>query len=129
MENAKFNLNISEPSNMFTSLAADSTGGDVTSASDPPAYPIYNPYQTSCGHVFCYHCVAERLIRNEDGAEDEVGWECLRCGEKVQEAHRFIAEITEGEKSESDYEFGSDLVIDTDLSGSMDSYSESGLSE
>jgi len=126
MENAKFNLNISEPSNMFTSLAADSTSGDVTSASDPPAYPIYNPYQTSCGHIFCYHCVAERIIRNADDAEDEAGWECLRCGEKVQEAHRFTAE---SEKNESDYEFGSDIVVGTDLSGSTDSYSESRLSE
>jgi len=127
MENAKFNLNISEPSNMFTSLAADPTGGDVTSASDPPTYPIYNPYQTSCGHIFCYHCIAERLIRNAEDAEAD--WECLKCGGKVQEAHRFSAEITESEKSESDYESGSDLVIDTDLSGSMDSYSESGFSE
>ena len=68
-------------------------------------------------------------MRNVDEAEDEAGWECLRCGEKVKEAHRFTAEITESEKSESDYEFGSDLGIGTDLSGSMDSYSESGFSE
>jgi peroxin-2 len=68
-------------------------------------------------------------MRNADDAEDEAGWECLRCGEKVQEAHRFIAEITQSLESESDYEFGSDLGIGTDLSGSMDSTSEPGVSE
>jgi len=127
VENAKFN--ISEPSNLFTSLGIDSASADVTSTLDPPAYPIYNPYQTSCGHIYCYHCVAERIIRNADDVEGETGWECLRCGEKVQEAHRFTGDIIESERSESDYEFSSDLDIGTDLSGSMGSYSESGFSE
>ncbi|KIM46051.1 hypothetical protein M413DRAFT_301650 [Hebeloma cylindrosporum] len=127
VENANFN--VSDPSNLFTTLGADSSSTDATLALDPPAYPIYNPYQTSCGHIYCYHCVAERIIRNADYVEGEAGWECLRCGEKVQEAHRFTAEIIESERSESDYEFSSDLDIGTDLSGSMGSYSESGFSE
>jgi len=121
-ENAKFD--ISKPSNLFTSLGVDSAGADATPALEPPAYPIYNPYQTSCGHIYCYHCVAERIIRNADDVE-ETGWECLRCGESVQEAHRFTAEVIESERSESDYEFSSDLDIGTDLSGSIGSYSES----
>uniref|UniRef100_A0A8H7XXN4 RING-type E3 ubiquitin transferase (cysteine targeting) n=1 Tax=Psilocybe cubensis TaxID=181762 RepID=A0A8H7XXN4_PSICU len=129
-ENARFNLNISEPTNMFTSLAASTdvpSGGQ--SNSEPPTYPIYNPYQTSCGHIYCYHCVAERMIRTADEADDELGWECLRCGEEVKEVHRYAVDVIESEVSESDYEFSSDLDMGTDLSGSMGSYSESGFSE
>ncbi|KAF8974447.1 Pex12 amino terminal region-domain-containing protein [Flammula alnicola] len=118
-ENAQFSLNVSEPTNLFTS----------SSATDPPAHPIYNPYQTSCGHIYCYHCVAERIIRTAEEADDELGWECLRCGEEVKEAHRYTVDIIESELSESDYEFSSDLDIGTDLSGSMGSYSESAFSE
>jgi len=132
IENAKFNLNVSEPTNLFTSLAANSS--DVRSSNgfsdtEPPPHPIYNPYQTSCGHIYCYHCIAERIIRTADEADDEIGWECLRCGGEVKEAHRYTVEIIGAELSESDYEFSSDLDISTDLSGSMGSYSESGFSE
>jgi peroxin-2 len=134
-ENAQFNLNISEPTNLFTSLAASSsidTSGHTEM--EPPAHPFHNPYQTSCGHIYCYHCIAERVMRTVDEADDDSGWECLRCGEQVKEAHRYIIEIieserSESERSESDYEFSSDLDMRTDLSGSMGSYSESGFSE
>ncbi|PPQ83281.1 hypothetical protein CVT25_004020 [Psilocybe cyanescens] len=132
VENAKFNFNISEPTNMFTSLATSSSTeipSNRQSNTEPPPYPIYNPYQTSCGHVYCYHCVAERIIRTADEADDELGWECLRCGEEVKEVHRYTVDIIESEVSESDYEFSSDLDMGTDLSGSMGSYSESGFSE
>ncbi|KDR83605.1 hypothetical protein GALMADRAFT_219427 [Galerina marginata CBS 339.88] len=132
VENAKFNPNVSEPTNLFTSFAASSSNvpsPDGPSDTEPPPYPIYNPYQTSCGHIYCYHCIAERVIRTADEADDEMGWECLRCGEEVKEAHRYTVEIIESELSESDYEFSSDLDISTDLSGSMGSYSESGFSE
>lgn len=133
LENAKFNLNISEPTNLFTSLADTTTNGPSSSSehsdAKPPSHPIYNPYQTSCGHVYCYHCVAERMIRTADEADDELGWECLRCGEEVKEVHRYTVEVFETEASESDYEFSSDMDIGTDLSGSMGSYSESGFSE
>ncbi|KAF9476493.1 hypothetical protein BDN70DRAFT_882321 [Pholiota conissans] len=128
-ENAQFNLNVAETPNLFTSLAASSDNISQHSGIEPPGYPIRNPYQTSCGHVYCYHCIAERLLRTVDETDDESGWECLRCGEKVQEVHRYKVEITESELSESEYEFSSDLDMGTELSGSMGSYSGSAFSE
>ncbi len=66
-------------------------------------------------------------MRAVDDAEDE-GWECLRCTEVVRGAERFAVEVDE--VSGSDYDFSSDFDIDaTDLSGSIGSYSESGLSD
>lgn len=60
---------------------------------------------------------------------EEHGWECLRCTEEVTSANRYEVEIT-GLESGSDYEFSSDIDLDTtDISGSMGSYSESGLSD
>jgi len=132
LENATFSLNVSEPTNAFTTLAGSSPNAlsvDRGSDDEPPAHPIYNPYQTSCGHIYCYHCVAERMMRTADEADDELGWECLRCGKEVRDAHRFQVDITESENSESDYDFSSDMDLSTDLSGSMGSYSESAFSE
>ncbi|KAK0468178.1 peroxisomal biogenesis factor 2 [Desarmillaria tabescens] len=126
-ENASFNLNMADSANAFTALAVSQSNSEVASQTEPPAYPLYTPYITSCGHVYCYHCVAERMMRTADDAEDE-GWECLRCTEVVHSAERFAVEVDE--VSGSDYDFSSDFDIDTtDLSGSIGSYSESGLSD
>ncbi len=67
----------------------------------------------------------------DDGEEDE--WECLRCGSLVKEADRYTVEVedvgSEPGGSLSEYEFSSDFDVDTsDLSASIGSYSESGLS-
>lgn len=128
-ENATFSLNLSEPTRLFTNVAMEPVG--VTSSSpssytDDPKHPIYTPYQTSCGHIYCYHCIAERVMRMVD--EPDQHWVCLRCGEKVTEAHRYTVEISESERGGSEYDFSSDLDLGTDLSGSMGSYGESGLS-
>ncbi|KAF7355442.1 hypothetical protein MSAN_01461000 [Mycena sanguinolenta] len=142
-ENASFSLNPSEPTNAFTTLAAPSltqtSPASTTPGSDtePPLYPIHTPYAASCGDVYCYHCIAERMMR----ATDEEGgqrWECLRCGQRIDSADRLVAEVSSAgsELSGSDYDFSSDLDV-TDLSGSMvsmgsvsiGSYSESGRSE
>lgn len=56
-------------------------------ASEIPAYPINTPYKASCGHVYCYVCIADRLLRAVD--EGENYWECLRCDEKVYNAGRW----------------------------------------
>ena len=127
-ENAIFTLNLSEPTNMFTNESVDLNPSDPTSDTDPK-YPIYTPYQTSCGHIYCYHCIAERIMHTAHESDDDQHWMCLRCGEKVTEAHRYTVEISESEMGGSEYEFSSDLDLGTDLSGSMGSYSESGLSE
>ncbi|KAF8607723.1 hypothetical protein BDV93DRAFT_467252, partial [Ceratobasidium sp. AG-I] len=42
-----------------------------------PNHPLSTPYITSCGHAYCYVCVADRMLRT---ADDTGGpWECLRC--------------------------------------------------
>ena len=89
------------------------------SASEAPAFPIYNPYLASCGDIYCYHCVAEQLIQAADSVEDGLGWTCLRCNAYVKSAERYIVE-TGSDATGSDNEF-------TSVSGSaaIDSYSES----
>jgi peroxin-2 len=63
-------------------------------------------------------------MRVADDGEDD-GWVCLRCMETVKSAERYMVE-SGSEASGSDYEFGSDLDMDTtDISGSMGSYTES----
>lgn len=128
-ENIAFNLNVSDSTNAFTSFTSDPT---LNSPEDAPAHPIHNPYQTTCGHIYCYQCIAERMLRIADEADDEEqGWECLRCSEQVKESRRYQVEVTEseGDMSASEYEFSSDLDLSTDLSGSMGTYSESGFSD
>ena len=59
------------------------TGGD----GEPP-YPITTPYLASCGHSYCYACLAERMLRAvDDGSR---GWRCLRCAEEVRSADRYV---------------------------------------
>ena len=76
---------------------------------EPPTHPLVTPYRTSCRHVYCYACVAEKMLR----AADEGGgpWECLRCGKPVLSAERFRVEnmywTSEGEEG-SIGEWGSD---------------------
>ncbi|KAF7352663.1 hypothetical protein MVEN_01232100 [Mycena venus] len=137
-ENASLSLNLSEPTNAFTTLTAPSLAHtspeSMTPGSDtePPLHPIHTPYLASCGDVYCYHCVAERMMRAAD-EEDSQKWACLRCGQRVEGADRLVAEVGSAgsEMSGSDYDFSSDMDV-TDLSGSMasmGSYSESGISE
>jgi len=126
-ENASFNLNISEPANIFTTLAPLTTTAEESEL-EPPAYPIYIPYVASCGDIYCYGCIAERLMRAADDLDKESGWECLRCREEVTSAERYGVDAAEAE-SGSDYAFSSDIDFDaTDMSGSIGSYSGSGLS-
>jgi len=71
-------------------------------------------------------------MRIADDGEDDEGWECLRCTQRVAEANRYVPEIigSEWSGSGSEYEFSSDLdITDASLSGSMGSYSESGFSD
>ncbi|RDB22809.1 Peroxisome biogenesis factor 2 [Hypsizygus marmoreus] len=117
-ENASFNLNLSDPSNAFSIAGAAVSPEDPSTGSDhePPAFPIYNPYIASCGDIYCYHCIAERMMQAADSGEDDLGWECLRCRSEVRGAERYTVELG-SDISGSDYEFSSDI------SGSMGSYS------
>jgi peroxin-2 len=127
-ENASFNPNLSEPANMFTVLAISTAGLPPAEPLEPPSFPIFTPYVTSCGHIYCYHCIAERMIWAVDEAGNGQNWECIRCGADVKRAERFSVEVFEGDPN-SECEFSSDLDMITDMSGSMGSYSESALSE
>ncbi|CAG8548082.1 7519_t:CDS:2 [Ambispora gerdemannii] len=48
------------------------------------ASKLNNPYETNCGHKYCYYCIKSKLIF-EDGT-----WQCLRCGEEVKSVQRAI---------------------------------------
>ncbi|KAL0067568.1 peroxisome assembly protein (Peroxin-2) [Marasmius tenuissimus] len=133
-ERASFNLNPADPTNIFTNMTQSiiPPASQADSEAEAPPYPINTPYITSCGHVYCYTCVAEKMMRIADEGESEEGWECLRCAQPVTEANRFVPEVVGSEWSGtgSEYEFSSDLdITDASLSGSMGSYSESGFSD
>ncbi|KAI0650681.1 peroxisomal biogenesis factor 2 [Trametes meyenii] len=134
----------------YTATAAAGSSNAADSSGDPdqvPQFPIHTPYAASCGHVYCYYCLTERMMRTADeragvgpkGAQ----WACLRCDEGVAAADRVEA-LPEGPDYESgvdddedgedsmSFEYGSEDVDTefTDMSGSVGSYadSESGLS-
>jgi peroxin-2 len=113
-EDAKYN---------FNSSAADMFRADATPASDqleaeshdfasdgPPKYPITIPYRASCGDIYCYCCITERLVRGVD--DGEYGWLCLRCGETVKDCKRLSA-IADDDESSSRTSFS---LSDDDLS-------------
>jgi peroxin-2 len=126
-ENASFNLNLVDA---ITPLTVPSEPPSITARSrdEPPPYSITTPYVTSCGHIYCYHCIAEHLVRAADdrttGKDGQ--WECLRCTESVRSCSRLEADMLPDESTESEYEF-SDLDVD-EVSTNVSSYSE-GLSD
>jgi peroxin-2 len=128
-ENASLNLNIADSANAFAAAVTNTPQAgeppEETDGTEPPAYSITNPYLASCGDLYCYHCIAERMMHALDEGEDE-GWECLRCGLGVREADRLVPDInveSDGGNG-SEYEFSSDIDA-TDMSGSVGSYTES----
>ncbi|KAI6035127.1 Pex12 amino terminal region-domain-containing protein [Pisolithus orientalis] len=124
-ENASYTLGLGY-SNTLTTLAPYSSAQESishpASVDEVPAFPIYTPYITSCGHLYCYYCISERMMRTADEGS-ETGWECLRCAEHVRSADRWEAEVSVARDSASgsDYEFSSEFG-NTDLSGSVSSY-------
>ncbi|CAH1763152.1 2840_t:CDS:2 [Entrophospora sp. SA101] len=58
------------------STLTNSSGGGA--ATTMLSTKINNPYETNCGHKYCYYCIKIKLIQ-EDGS-----WQCLRCGEEVK---------------------------------------------
>ncbi|TBU32716.1 peroxisomal biogenesis factor 2 [Dichomitus squalens] len=124
-DNASTNLNFSDPANALTSLSAVSpyttAGPSPPDTDDPdyvPQFPIHSAYVTSCGHVYCYYCLTERMMRTAD-ERSGVGpngmlWECLRCTEAV-----FAADRLEAEAEGPEYESGVDDDDDDAMSGTM----------
>ncbi len=98
----------------------------ATRKGEPPAHPLTTPYRTSCGHIYCYTCVAERMLRTAD--EGGGPWECPRCGMLVLGAERFhvvnMYWVTESDDASAE-EWGSDYF---DEMGSSSLSGVSGMS-
>lgn len=133
------NLNLQESADAMAltsnfSNTNTSEQDDPATSEDAPPYPINTPYITSCGHIYCYYCISERMLSTSDersgvGARGTM-WECLRCCAGVFGAHRVETAVAYGDSSEEmDFDFGSEDLDFTDVSGSVGTYSESGLSE
>lgn len=123
-ENASYNLNFADSSNALTALSsvAPNLAPEHNPNSDePPQFPITIPYITTCGHVYCYYCIADRVLRVADEGDKEVpGWECLRCTRVVKDAERVEMEV----EGSSVAEFNSSEFDFSEMSGSATSYSE-----
>ncbi|KAG2235904.1 hypothetical protein INT48_008207 [Thamnidium elegans] len=52
-----------------------------------PNFTVHNPYETNCGHHYCYYCIQSKLSVFGDE------WPCLRCGEKVYEIKKYIEKV------------------------------------
>jgi len=128
-ENATTALDIADPTH---SLVVDiqpqwtSVSHSAARNSEPPTHARTTPYRTSCGHIYCYTCVAEKILRS---ADDGGGlWECLRCGMPVLSAERFHVEnlywVTESDDTSAE-EWGSDYF---DEMGSSSLSGVSGMS-
>ena len=55
---------------------------------------ITNPYEASCGCLYCYVCLGRRLVDGE-------GFFCLRCGEEVKQCKPWPGDVIEAKKSVS----------------------------
>lgn len=121
VENASFNLNLSHSSSSQALLTPQWQLPSITSDqshSEPTQHPVNVPYIASCGDIFCYHCITERILHaSEDG---DSRWECLRCGKPITSAERLSIDVEE--VGSSDYDFTDEELQSTDLSGSMGSY-------
>lgn len=60
------------------------SGGVVGSAQTD----VTNPYETACGCIYCFICIATKLE-----AEEGEGWVCLRCGELVQGCRPWAGDV------------------------------------
>ncbi|EJD01396.1 uncharacterized protein FOMMEDRAFT_111183 [Fomitiporia mediterranea MF3/22] len=87
----------------------------------PPTHPITTPYRASCGHIYCYACLSEKLLRAVDDGED--GWSCLRCTELVRSCERVDAILHDDSSRTSDgWEADEDIAsFESDMDTSLDS--------
>ncbi|KAG2156190.1 Pex12 amino terminal region-domain-containing protein [Suillus clintonianus] len=100
-ENAALNVNLSDAAGALASYTPafpassnnDAGENNIEEDGEPP-YPITTPYLASCGHIYCYACLAERMLRAAD--DGSCGWTCLRCAEEVRSADRYRLEGEHG---------------------------------
>ncbi|OJA13814.1 hypothetical protein AZE42_00493 [Rhizopogon vesiculosus] len=96
-ENSSMNVNLGDAAGALASYTpafpTSSNNGidenDIEGDGEPP-YPITTTYLASCGHTYCYACLAERMLRAAD--DGSCGWTCLRCAEEVRSADRYVLE-------------------------------------
>ncbi|RHZ56709.1 hypothetical protein Glove_397g8 [Diversispora epigaea] len=77
--------NQAAPTTTTTSATTSTISTNVNSTK------LHNPYETNCGHRYCYYCIKIKLIQ-EDGS-----WGCLRCGEVVKEITRVFEKVIDEE--------------------------------
>lgn len=138
-ENASFTFNLSDAADAITAASRASNPAVDAGADDDggaPPFPIYTPYATSCGHTYCYTCLAERMMRAMDENYDERhAWSCLRCSSTVRWITRYEVPVEQvPESSDSfderdldsvdDYEFSSMSDVDSGSIGTYDTQSE-----
>jgi peroxin-2 len=76
---------------------------DSTSSENPGPigqvqnFTVHTPYETNCGHQYCYYCIQSKLSVFGDE------WPCLRCGEKVSEIHKHIEIVEDKPAIEESY--------------------------
>lgn len=123
-QNASYDLAVisSDPSGFISYAAEPSSSADESSTTtEPPQYPITAPYKASCGHVYCYFCLSERLLRAIDDGDE--GWDCLRCTALIRSCNRVNAvseddeaRTSDGWQSDEDLpSFHSDISIGSEL--------------
>ena len=101
---ASFSSYLDSSASAMTASSDAEAEGDIVVEDGPPQHPITIPYTASCGHVYCYFCLSERLIRAIDDGDD--GWECLRCEELIRHCER-ITSPSEDESARTSDEWDS----------------------
>lgn len=76
----------------------------------PPPHPLNIPYTTSCGHSYCYTCIADRMLRAADDGDES--WECLRCDAPVKGAVRLEQRDKADEEVEGAYSTSDGFELD-----------------
>lgn len=75
-------------------ICHDNTSNENVPVGQVQNFTIHNPYETNCGHHYCYYCIQSKLSVFGDE------WPCLRCGEKVSEIHKYIELVEDGKETE-----------------------------
>ncbi|KAI9256656.1 hypothetical protein BDA99DRAFT_144321 [Phascolomyces articulosus] len=73
--------------------ASSAESGPVGQVQD---FTVHNPYETNCGHTYCYYCVQSKISIFGDE------WPCLQCGERVETIHKLIEKVEDETKQEGD---------------------------
>ena len=80
------NADSSNPLTALSSVAPNLAPEHNPDSNEHPRFPLTIPYIATCGHVYCYYCVADWILRIADEGDEEIpGWECSRCTRVVKD--------------------------------------------